>query len=126
MVEPCALRRARTHKLTRVRRRLSCSSLPILVVALAVALELGGDRGRSAAPFSLTDVAVSGIEHVTPKAVADALASGRKLRLVGGAEVAAEAGGRPSGYVRVESLAPCDPLYGLNGADAVSFLRRGL
>lgn len=83
---------------------------------------------------------MSGIQHVTPSDVAAALANGRKLRLVAGAEVRREgseggedkeggegggaagvvvgAVGRPAGYVRVEALSPGDPLYGLDGADA--------
>lgn len=106
----------------------------VKVVALAVAFELGREPPRPSATsgmaaastaaatppatlFSLSDVSVSGIEHVTPTQVAEAKAAGRKLRLVGGAEVDASSG-RVSGYVRVESLAPGDPLFGLEGADA--------
>ena len=97
---------------------LSGMDAAVKVVALAVALELrAGTTASSTATFSLSDVAVSGIEHVTPEAIAEAKAAGRKLRLVGGAEVDA-ASGRVSGYVRVESLAPGDPLFGLQGADA--------
>jgi homoserine dehydrogenase len=117
----------------------------VKVVALAVAFELGAeppprpsatDFGAASASMAaaatttttttttttspalaLSDVAISGIEHTTPAEVAEAKAAGRKLRLVGGAEVDASSG-RVSGYVRVESLAPGDPLYGLEGADA--------
>jgi homoserine dehydrogenase len=103
----------------------------VKVVALALALDLhrspstsfdlhrSGGGGEHQAPFALSDVDVSGIEGVTPAAVASALAAGKKLRLVAGAEAASEAeGGRARGYVRVEALEPSDVLYGLNGADA--------
>lgn len=98
----------------------------VKVVALALALDLHRSPSISIdlpkehqAPFALSDVDVSGIEGVTPAAVASALAAGKKLRLVAGAEAASEAeGGRARGYVRVEALEPSDVLYGLNGADA--------
>lgn len=99
----------------------------VKVVALAVALELNG-KGAEAPPFSLADVDVSGIEHIKPEQVAAAVAEGKKLRLVGGAEVGevggeaaaggGSGGGRARGYVRVEALEAGDVLYGLDGADA--------
>jgi len=91
----------------------------VKVVALAVALELNGD---ALPPFSLDDVTVSGIEHITPEAVRVALNEGKKLRLVGGAEAPSaegrQTGHRARGYVRVEALEPGDVLFGLDGADA--------
>ena len=91
---------------------LSGMDAAVKVVALAVALEL------SPAPFCLSDVAVSGVEGVTAQAVQAATARGEKLRLVAGAEAAEGGGAAARGYVRVESLAPGDPLFGLQGADA--------
>lgn len=92
---------------------LSGMDCAVKVVALAVALEL-----PSARPFTLSDVDVSGIECVTPESIADAVKSGSRLRLVGGATAAIEPGGQARGYVRLESLRPGDPLYSLTGADS--------
>ena len=81
------------------------------MVALANALEL------TAQPLRLSDVTVSGIEHVTKDNVVAMLAKGMKLRLVGAAQAGTE-GGAPSAFVRLEELDPSDPFYWLNGADA--------
>uniref|UniRef100_A0A7S3B5K5 Homoserine dehydrogenase n=1 Tax=Haptolina ericina TaxID=156174 RepID=A0A7S3B5K5_9EUKA len=119
---------------------LSGMDAAVKVVALAVALELGSS------PLRLEEVAVSGVQHVTSADVAAAQAEGKKLRLVGSAELvevsadqgtescigaekvkAGEVKACPEkvkarqaarGYVRVEALEPGDPLYGLDGADA--------
>ena len=87
----------------------------VKVVAIASALELGGGAGNES--MSLADVAISGIDQVTQEQVAEALSQGRKLRLVSGAECQ-DGTSRPFGYVRVESLAADDVLYGLDGGDA--------
>lgn len=95
---------------------LSGMDCAVKVVALVVALEL------TKHPFTLADVDVSGIKHVTQEQVADALADGCKLRLVGGAELVDDGScghaSRAKGYVRLERLRPGDPLFGLEGADA--------
>lgn len=92
---------------------LSGMDAAVKVVALAVALEL-----PSATPLKLSDVEVGGIEHVTPEKVAEAKATGNRLRLVGGASAATAPGKQASAYVRLESLPPSDPLYALTGFDA--------
>jgi homoserine dehydrogenase len=91
---------------------LSGMDAAVKVVALTRALALD----RNCQPLRLADVRVSGIEHVTPDYVRDVASRGRKLRLVAGAEVANDA--RVAAYVRLEELAPSDPLSGLDGADA--------
>jgi len=89
---------------------LSGMDAAVKVVALCAAFQLGEPV------VQLKEVTVSGMEEVTLEQVRSMRSSGRKLRLVGGAEVSAD-GGRATARVMLEALAPEDPLYGLDGAD---------